>query len=945
MEHYGVTNDDRTRNSVESVFTSAGTFMSIEEPHAALRLFISSTYEDLQPYVERAKAVLRNEHVQFDHFKEWEATGRPSAHECKDRVRKCDALIVIVGHTYGWIPTAAAGGDGRSSITRLEVEWALEKPIAVLPFFVEEPGISPGESDPDTRRLMDEFLSELHGGLGKPVASLSDFDTALRNSVIGLARTLREHRRGAPAQVGERVQGRYQTFFDRVRERGTLRKALIERGFRGASIVGKGGFGKSALANMAIDELRDHAAIDVVVYLGASRTTPINEFGLFMAIMEASGEPKISFEGSWTALSRNSSRLVDVLLDACRHRRMLVFFDAVEHNLSHTGEIHPTPLREFVEQFLVAKGESRLLITSRQPVWLPEHAVPMLREVRLDRGLRATDAKAWLTRLAPDVASMEDVDTAIQAVGGIPYVLERMANVLRQNRHLGLSKAAVRLDALDAFAALAQSTLSAAARQVLQARAVFDEPVGEDALMCLLDGCLSADQVTTAVKELARGSFLFRVGSGDLLGLHEVDQESSYRSIGGEGDLTASTLHRRAADYYARRCRTESYWFDWASYDDVINDVKRFNHLVHAGDPMAAGVVLGIDKVQFLNYGGHVDLVRSMFGNLAVPPEPSRALLIKQYALADSMVIVGPFEQAITAMQDVVALARQLGDVKASLSARYELGLAYRYVGRSEEAIEIYQDVTEQLRDMGESRWFSHCLYSYSLACSYAGRYREAIRLGKEQVRQGRHYDEPSVVGRGNSSLCLVYHLMERPQDAARCARQSISALMNTRYRYAVGFVENVLGLSLCSIGDVSGALAAFERAAELGRVTGHRRVEGLAATNSGWVRYVQGDIDEALRQIRAGLRVFIETSARDDRQLADHLREAFEYAADGDRSGEISALIEFVESAYENPDLVARTTVARRILDSSDVSAGFLGRAESVLDVARQKLAALKDA
>jgi len=52
-------------------------------------------------------------------------------------VRKCDALIVIVGHRYGWVPTKKDGGDGVKSITWWEVKWALDAGKPVYAFLVD----------------------------------------------------------------------------------------------------------------------------------------------------------------------------------------------------------------------------------------------------------------------------------------------------------------------------------------------------------------------------------------------------------------------------------------------------------------------------------------------------------------------------------------------------------------------------------------------------------------------------------------------------------------------------------------------------------------------------------------------------------------------------------------------------------------------------------------
>ena len=304
----------------------------------SLRVFISSTYEDLRPYVHAAEEALRD-HVQVDWFKHWSATGRPSVAECRDHVRACDALVVLVGNTYGWVPGPEDGGDGRSSITRLEVRWAREKPMPVLPFFIHDPSHVAGDPGGEAAGLQREFVAELQAVLGKPVTSLDGFAEAVRQSVLALAGRGARADFARPARVGQRTQGICTRFLDRVEQTHGLHAALTRDGGRGAVIVGRGGLGKSALANQVIDQVCAEGAIEQVVYLNSATAKPIDEFALFMSTLAASGKEKVAYEGSWSALNGNRERLVEVLMEVYRQHPILLLFDAFEHNLDDAGTI------------------------------------------------------------------------------------------------------------------------------------------------------------------------------------------------------------------------------------------------------------------------------------------------------------------------------------------------------------------------------------------------------------------------------------------------------------------------------------------------------------------------------------------------------------------------------------------------------------------------------
>jgi len=53
------------------------------------------------------------------------------------RATECDALVAIVAHRYGWIPSVEEGGDGDKSITWIEIETALEAGKDVFAFLVD----------------------------------------------------------------------------------------------------------------------------------------------------------------------------------------------------------------------------------------------------------------------------------------------------------------------------------------------------------------------------------------------------------------------------------------------------------------------------------------------------------------------------------------------------------------------------------------------------------------------------------------------------------------------------------------------------------------------------------------------------------------------------------------------------------------------------------------
>jgi hypothetical protein len=106
-------------------------------PRFVLNLFLSSTFEDLRGYRPAVVSALAGLRQVAIYAESWGAKPQPALPACREEVHGCDALIVVVGHRYGWVPSDAEGGREGKSITWLEVEWALEAGKPVYAFLVD----------------------------------------------------------------------------------------------------------------------------------------------------------------------------------------------------------------------------------------------------------------------------------------------------------------------------------------------------------------------------------------------------------------------------------------------------------------------------------------------------------------------------------------------------------------------------------------------------------------------------------------------------------------------------------------------------------------------------------------------------------------------------------------------------------------------------------------
>ena len=146
-------------------------------PRAVSDVFLSSTSADLQACrakVSEMIARMRQTTIRMETFGAKPA--KPLA-ACRDEVQKCDALIVIVGHRYGWVPSEKDGGDGVRSITWWEVKWALDAGKPVYAFLIDPKATWIGEREQDqlTTATTERRIVEI----GRAVRHLGEFRTFL----------------------------------------------------------------------------------------------------------------------------------------------------------------------------------------------------------------------------------------------------------------------------------------------------------------------------------------------------------------------------------------------------------------------------------------------------------------------------------------------------------------------------------------------------------------------------------------------------------------------------------------------------------------------------------------------------------------------------------------------------------------------------------------------
>ena len=172
-----------------------------------LKVFVSSTSEDLKDYRGVARSVINKMGWQADMMEDWGAMSTPTVQACYEKLKDCDLVVIIVAHKRGWMPSREQGGNGQDSITVLELACARQHNIPVLAFLAKDtwPGNLWENIDQGAREWIDNFRKGLNlpadfFGFEEPTAqateSLPGFRALLGNALVKYSK---EH---GPGSIG-----------------------------------------------------------------------------------------------------------------------------------------------------------------------------------------------------------------------------------------------------------------------------------------------------------------------------------------------------------------------------------------------------------------------------------------------------------------------------------------------------------------------------------------------------------------------------------------------------------------------------------------------------------------------------------------------------------------------------------------------------------------------
>jgi hypothetical protein len=161
----------------------------------SLRVFISSTSEDLKEFRAASRLAILDLQWHPEMMEHLPAQPGYTIDSCRKKLEECDLVLLIVAWRQGWVPSVEQGGNGRDSITKLEIDRADTEGIPVVTLLANDEWPQKfTETDDGKRQWVRSFRDNLNRVAQffeyEKAESLPNFRTVVKQNLLAYKESL-----------------------------------------------------------------------------------------------------------------------------------------------------------------------------------------------------------------------------------------------------------------------------------------------------------------------------------------------------------------------------------------------------------------------------------------------------------------------------------------------------------------------------------------------------------------------------------------------------------------------------------------------------------------------------------------------------------------------------------------------------------------------------------
>jgi tetratricopeptide (TPR) repeat protein len=598
-------------------------------------------------------------------------------------------------------------------------------------------------------------------------------------------------------------------FQDRTVQTQRLHQCLADDFAHPVVVSGEAGLGKTAMVSRLLRDLAysQTPPFDSIVYLSAEGVRPVR----VSTVLEDLCAVFLDASRCGSLLSRSQLNSEQKLEELLRQRpegtRVLLVVDSVEQLLDG-DRFRDAELRQLLERLLSpyrTKGLKLLLVSRRVPEGLLKDSEPFIRRIPLDEGLPVEDARAVLRRLdAKRPHRLPDgpealLDEACRRAGGHPRALEALYGLLRYDLSLTLEDVVQRMrrrapnEVVNFLIVERFNRLDWAEQRIVEALAVYQQPVDPDAVNYLLEPYVPDSRSEYTLARLAEQGFVRQDGSQYYLPL--PDRELVLRRV-EHGDpvdrdrtrppFTMLALLHRAADYFVHADGEEA-----TDVGDLSRQLCEIDLRIRGQEfAVAFDLIQRLDETYLDRWGRSGELARhrvALIGKLGNQADE----LVNLAGLADSQQQRGLPDEAIAHYRRAIDIAWQLGDaidLTVVADLRISLGSALYWDGQLDEALRSYEQALAMAEEHLRRDSQAAALSGLSVCHAEIGQYTRALERANQGLEiacaEGQHELEAEIllnVGVWHGQLGQTHRAIERLGQAMDLAGRQGRRVMEAK--------------------------------------------------------------------------------------------------------------------------------------------------------------------
>jgi tetratricopeptide (TPR) repeat protein len=856
-------------------------------PSLKFSVFISSTSEDLQPFREATeRGILGLKELYPIDMKHFSPTADNALQVCYDAVQSADMFVGIYALRYGYTPDSSVTykdkngvirhGDGKTSITEWEYQWAIEKGIPLLLFVLDKDAswdyrlVQADKSD--QMKAFKDHIGDKHTlKFFKDIAEYAQAVVIAMNHAYGKILAERMSIRPTPDQIKAQEQHALASSItpppsqtkEKIRRVGTLPKLFTDEHFYDRAneqaeitnairdykplivIRGRGGIGKTALACKVLGDFEKHVPpADGLAYFRAD--TAISADTIFDAFMKFLPDHQ-----AYHDIRRDSTATTPMktraLLDAIAGGRYIVYIDnleSIQHPTDHY--IADEGIRQFIQTVLEA-GERRglsIIVTTRIPIPFtndPPHLPTLLNRyhqlIRLDEGLPEADSIQFMREM--DIQKVLPADNADlvawhDKVKGFPRGLEALVGYLNSGdtHHIDdlLAVDVLEEHVLSHIVGVVIDALAPTYHQILATVVVIGQATSQADLEYALAPHTDTARLSQALERLVAGRYLAYNRQSRTYSLHPLDVDYVSRRLLPHAEKPPAPITSR---YSTPKIRPA----DESAFTDVALNYRMAEFYKQKRKPESAWDDLPDLQPQ----------LREMDYRFALGDADTTADILTDID-ADYLFRWG---YTTIALDWHTRLEGQIRNPNLAMFSFARLGYAYRLMGDAEMARKKYIIALNMAREQkdraGEGAWLGNLGNAYA----NLGDIPQAIR----------HYEEALVIHkeRGDKkgegiNLCQLadrYSELGEIDRAIATYQQAIIINREVNDKFYEGIYVGNLGNALTTAGRYVEAITHLRDAIAI--LTPFKAVDYLQANIGSLAHtyWLSGDIPNALKHIR----------------------------------------------------------------------------------------------